>query len=72
MGVQAMRVFEYSIECDGCGFYEVYHTYDQDNGVTVHSIPSAIRAARFHKSKGKIYCPICYENILFERSHKHG
>ena len=70
MGITAMKCFEYWVVCDNCGRDEVYHTNDEDNGVLVHSIQSAIRAARFHKSKGKLYCPFCYENILYERTHK--
>ena len=70
MGITAMKCFEYWVVCDNCGRDEIYHTNDKDNGVLVHSIQSAIRAARFHKSKDKLYCPFCYESILYERTHK--
>ena len=70
MGITAMKCYEYWVVCDKCGRDEIYHTNDQDNGVLVHSIPSAIRAARFHESKGKLYCSFCYEALVYERTHK--
>lgn len=72
MGISTMRVYEYYLECDLCGRDEVYHTYDIDNDVKVHSIASAIRAAKFHRSKGKLVCPICYEDIVYQRTHKRS
>ena len=68
MAVTVMRVSEYDVECDECGYEEVLYSYDQANGVIVHSIATAMKAARFHKRKGKCLCPICYENSLHERS----
>lgn len=62
MSVSAWRVYEYSVECDVCGNYEVYHTDDSDRGVLVHSIPTAIRASGFHRYRGILLCPMCYED----------
>ncbi|MBR6861374.1 MAG: hypothetical protein IKM73_08650 [Acidaminococcaceae bacterium] len=64
MSARAVRCYEYSIECDHCEYLEVYHTNDEDNGVLVHSLASAIRAARFHKTGRKILCPLCWERHL--------
>ena len=68
MAVKVRKVNEYDVECDECGYEEVLYSYDQDNGVIVHSIETAMRAARFHKRKGKCLCPICYANSLCKRS----
>lgn len=62
MGVKSIMIREYVVECDICGYEEVYHSFDVDRGITVHTIPTAIRAANFHKHKGVLMCPICYEN----------
>ena len=67
MGIRATKVFEYDVECDRCGRYEYYHTNDEDNGIRVHSITSAMKAARFHKTGKEILCPICWENHIIDR-----
>lgn len=62
MSVSVMRCFEYSVECDKCGYLEVYHTGDWDNGVYVHSIRDAVRASQFKPSKkrnGMLLCQRC-------------
>ena len=71
MGATAMRVFEYYMECDQCGYGEVMHTGDMDHNIRVHSLSSAIRACQYHKLKnGKILCHICYESYVFDKTHK--
>ena len=70
MGIRALRIYEYWVECDECGREEVYHTHDQDNGVYVHSIASAKRASGYHYCGEKLLCPICYENYVFDKTHK--
>lgn len=67
MSVEAIRVYEYSVVCDRCEFFEIYHTGDEDNGVRVHSITSAIKAARFHRAGRKVLCPLCWERHFEER-----
>ena len=64
MSILVSRVYEYALECDQCGFMEVYHTGDSDRGVVVHSVPTAKRAALFHVCKrgdgNKVLCHKCY------------
>ena len=69
MGVRALRIYEYWVECDKCENEEVYHTGDIDRSVFVHSIASAIRAAGYHKRGGKLLCPICNESYVYDKTH---
>ena len=59
MSVSVMRCFEYTITCDRCEAQEVYHTNDQDHGVWVHDIRTAIQASRYRKRNGALLCPDC-------------
>ena len=70
MAIRALRIYEYWVECDKCGNEEVLHTGDQDNGVFIHSMTTAKRAAMYHYVGKKLLCPICYENYLYDKTHK--
>lgn len=62
MSVSAMRCFEYTVPCDRCEAQEVYHTNDQERGVWVHSIRTAVQASGYRPSKkrnGTLLCPEC-------------
>lgn len=69
MAISVLKVNEYIVECDKCGFEEVYHTGDMDNGITVHSIVSAMKAAKFHKCQAGVLCSICYEGYTSEKAN---
>ena len=62
MGVHWWRVTEYDIECDCCHTAETVYSGDCYDGRVVINIPSAIKVAGFHRSKGKILCDKCFEN----------
>ncbi len=61
MSVRVMRVYEYVIECDKCGWMDIYHTGDEDRGIKIHTVSTAMRASGFHRRKRKLLCPICFE-----------
>lgn len=71
MSISAWRVYEYVLECDRCGVEEVYHSEDHENGIRIHSIPTARKAAQFHRVNGKDLCHICYEAYASERRQKN-
>ena len=56
-----LRCFEYNIECDLCGNWEILHTGDSAKGVRVHNIRTAEKVAGFRKRQGKLLCPVCYQ-----------
>lgn len=72
MGVRVLKVFEYTVECNGCLRQEVYHTNDQDNGVRVHTLRTALKASGFKRMGGKVYCPDCYDEEVDRRADRHG
>lgn len=58
MGIEVRKIFEYDLICDTCGCEEVLHTGEGD--VFVHDINTAIKEARFHRSRGKLLCDGCF------------
>ena len=72
MAVTIRKINQYDLECDKCGIYDSFISGDiASNGIYVHSIPTAMQAAGFHRCRGKCVCSICYEAILAERGKKH-
>lgn len=62
MSVSVMRCFEYTVTCDRCGAWEIYHTGDEDRSVRVHTMRTAVRASGYRpgrKMNGVLLCPEC-------------
>lgn len=59
MGVSVMKIFEYSVECDNCEATEVFHTWDEGNGIRVHDKRTALKASGYKVRDGQVLCPEC-------------
>ena len=70
MAVKTMKVYEYVVECDQCGYMEVYHTGDEDRNIRIHGAVTAIRAAGFHRRHVGLLCGICTEK--YDSKRKKG
>lgn len=63
MAITVLRCFEYQLECDNCGEWEVVHTGDGTHSCErIHDLNSARRACNFHTSKGMTLCDECFKN----------
>ena len=61
MAITVLKCFEYQLECDNCGDWEVLHTGDGTHTAEyVHDLASARRACKFHISKGQTLCDKCF------------
>lgn len=63
MGFRATRLVEYDFDCDICGKNETLYTGDCPDDIIVHDINTAFKAAGYHKSKGKILCADCFNDM---------
>lgn len=63
MSFHVMRCYEYSMRCDKCGAEEVLHTgdYISEMDIFVHNGQTAIKAAKYHRSKGLLLCDECFK-----------
>lgn len=62
MGVSVMKVYEYTVECDNCTAFEVYHSLDLDNGIQIHDKRTALKASGYKVRNGQVLCPGCLKD----------
>ena len=60
-----LKCFEYGFFCDNpsCNDWETLHTGDVVDGLFVHDMQTAFKAANYHRSKGKTYCDKCFKEM---------
>ena len=64
MGFATLECQEYDFCCDSCGDWTILHTGDLAEGVYVHDIRSAFKAAKYYKcnyqGKDAVLCDKCF------------
>ena len=62
MSVEVKNIHRYIVVCDVCARLEEFVTDDLERGIFVHTVNTAIRAAGYHRHRGVLLCPVCYES----------